>query len=52
MELMERVVIGWRLVRFKGAQKLAALGKYIGLPGTIDLDIACTDYTIGFDMDA
>ena len=21
----------------------------IGLPGTIDLDIACTDYTIGFD---
>mgnify|MGYP000603210674 CR=1 FL=1 len=35
---------------FKGAQKLAALGiKTIGLPGTIDLDIACTDYTIGFD---
>ena len=21
----------------------------IGLPGTIDLDIACTEYTIGFD---
>jgi 6-phosphofructokinase 1 len=21
----------------------------VGLPGTIDLDIACTDYTIGFD---
>ena len=35
---------------FKGAQKLAALGiNAIGLPGTIDLDIACTDYTIGFD---
>ena len=31
-------------------QKLAALGiNTIGLPGTIDLDIACTDYTIGFD---
>ena len=28
----------------------AALGiNTIGLPGTIDLDIACTDYTIGFD---
>ena len=35
---------------FKGAQKLAALGiNTIGIPGTIDLDIACTDYTIGFD---
>lgn len=35
---------------FRGAQKLAALGiNTIGLPGTIDLDIACTDYTIGFD---
>lgn len=35
---------------FQGAQKLAALGiNTIGLPGTIDLDIACTDYTIGFD---
>lgn len=35
---------------FAGAQKLANLGvKTIGLPGTIDLDIACTDYTIGFD---
>ena len=34
----------------KGAQKLAALGiNTIGLPGTIDLDIACTEYTIGFD---
>ena len=35
---------------FAGAQKLANLGvRTIGLPGTIDLDIACTDYTIGFD---
>ncbi len=35
---------------FAGAQKLAALGvSTIGVPGTIDLDIACTEYTIGFD---
>ncbi len=35
---------------FKGAQQLAARGiNTIGVPGTIDLDIACTDYTIGFD---
>ena len=35
---------------FNGARKLAALGiNTIGVPGTIDLDIACTDYTIGFD---
>ena len=35
---------------FKGAQKLANFGiNTIGLPGTIDLDIACTEYTIGFD---
>ena len=35
---------------FKGAGKLSALGiNTVGLPGTIDLDIACTDYTIGFD---
>ncbi len=35
---------------FRGAQKLAAQGiNTIGLPGTIDLDITCTDYTIGFD---
>ena len=33
---------------FAGAQKLANLGiNTIGLPGTIDLDIACTEYTIG-----
>ncbi len=35
---------------FMGAQKLSHLGvNTIGVPGTIDLDIACTDYTIGFD---
>ena len=35
---------------FQGAQKLAGLGiNTVGVPGTIDLDIACTDYTIGFD---
>ena len=35
---------------FKGAQKLAQLGiNTIGVPGTIDLDISCTEYTIGFD---
>ena len=33
---------------FAGAQKLANLGiNTIGVPGTIDLDIACTEYTIG-----
>ena len=35
---------------FAGAGKLAELGiNTVGVPGTIDLDIACTDYTIGFD---
>ena len=35
---------------FRGAQKLASYGiNTVGVPGTIDLDIACTDYTIGFD---
>ena len=35
---------------FRGAQRLSALGiNTIGIPGTIDLDINCTDYTIGFD---
>ncbi|MEY8517499.1 6-phosphofructokinase [Lachnospiraceae bacterium 29-84] len=35
---------------FRGAQKLAAQGiNTVGVPGTIDLDIACTEYTIGFD---
>ena len=35
---------------FRGARELAARGiNTVGVPGTIDLDIACTDYTIGFD---
>lgn len=35
---------------FAGAQKLANLGiNTVGIPGTIDLDIACTEYTLGFD---
>lgn len=35
---------------FAGAQMLAARGiNTIGVPGTIDLDIACSEYTIGFD---
>lgn len=35
---------------FQGARRLAERGiNTIGVPGTIDLDIACTDYTIGFD---
>ena len=35
---------------FKGAEKLAEQGvRTIAVPGTIDLDIACTEYTIGFD---
>lgn len=35
---------------FRGAQKLANLGiNAVGVPGTIDLDISCTEYTIGFD---
>ena len=34
----------------RGAQALARQGiNTIGLPGTIDLDITCTEYTIGFD---
>ena len=35
---------------FRGAHALSKLGvKVIGIPGTIDNDIACTDYTIGYD---
>lgn len=35
---------------FQGARCLAARGvNTVGIPGTIDLDIACTEYTIGFD---
>lgn len=35
---------------FRGAADLARQGiNTVGVPGTIDLDIACTEYTIGFD---
>ena len=35
---------------FRGAMQLAKQGvPCIGLPGTIDNDIACTEYTIGYD---
>lgn len=35
---------------YRGAQALSKQGiNTIGIPGTIDLDISCTDYTIGFD---
>ena len=35
---------------FRGAADLSAKGMLcVGIPGTIDNDIACTDYTIGFD---
>ena len=35
---------------FKGARDLARKGiPVIGIPGTIDNDIACSDYTIGYD---
>ena len=34
---------------FRGARALTALGiPTVGIPGTIDNDIACSDYTIGF----
>ena len=35
---------------FRGAVALSRHGvNTVGIPGTIDLDITCTDYTIGFD---
>jgi 6-phosphofructokinase 1 len=35
---------------FRGAEKLSEKGiNAIGVPGTIDNDIPCTDFTIGFD---
>ena len=35
---------------FQGALRLYEHGiPVVGIPGTIDLDIACTDYTLGFD---
>lgn len=38
---------------FQGARELSKLGiKTVGVPGTIDNDLAYTDYTIGFDTAA
>lgn len=38
---------------FRGAQQLSKHGiAVVGIPGTIDNDIVCTDYTIGFDTAA
>ena len=38
---------------FAGAQALSKYGiNVVGVPGTVDLDISCTDYTIGFDTAA
>lgn len=35
---------------FRGAKDLCELGmNVIGIPGTIDNDIACTEYTLGYD---
>ena len=35
---------------FRGAQALSAYGvSVVGIPCTIDNDISCTDYTVGFD---
>lgn len=35
---------------FRGAQALNKMGfQTVGIPGTIDNDIGCTDYSIGFD---
>lgn len=35
---------------FKGARDFVKEGaRVIGIPGTIDLDVACSEYTIGFD---
>ena len=38
---------------FRGAQAISKWGvSVVGVPGTIDNDIVCTDYTIGFDTAA
>ncbi len=38
---------------FRGLQALSSYGiNVVGIPGTIDKDIACTDYTIGYDTAA
>lgn len=49
LDIDSLVVIGGE-GSFKGADKLHKLGiKVIGIPGTIDNDLAYTDYSIGFD---
>lgn len=49
LELNGLVVIGGD-GSFQGAQLLNELGFLtVGIPGTIDNDIGCTDYSIGFD---
>lgn len=47
---LEAVVVIGGDGSFKGALALSKKGiPVIGIPGTIDLDIACSDYSIGFD---
>ncbi|MCP8969365.1 6-phosphofructokinase [Ectobacillus ponti] len=49
LEINRLVVIGGE-GSFKGAEKLHESGiQVIGIPGTIDNDLAYTDYSIGFD---
>ena len=47
--LTVRVVIGGDGFLPRRRKVIRAGINTVGLPGTIDLDIACTDYTIGFD---
>ena len=55
VEILEEFGVGSLVViggdgSFTGANKLSQLGVHtIGIPGTIDNDLAYTDYTIGFD---
>ena len=50
---MQALVVSGGDGSFAGAQALTQYGiNVVGIPGTIDLDIACTDYTIGFDTAA
>ena len=47
---IEGVVVIGGAGSFRGARDLTNAGiNCIGVPGTIDNDIACTDYTIGYD---
>ena len=46
----EKGIEGVVVIGFRGARDLTNAGiNCIGVPGTIDNDIACTDYTIGYD---